>query len=315
MSIISEIVESASNKPGYEVRYDTEQVIRRILPEPAADLRRVNLRTLRVSDVAMPSAGDHLLAPSAVGNKGRLAADLIAQTSRCVAAGANVVLLADAPQPIQDSAGKISTVERPGGLSVSEAAVFSKISPQTPATDAALPVYRSMLDRSLSIGGVPTYAFRTTITRRESHRWAHAQLDDALLVSIVLGIGRAIDRILLGMIAHQNPAEFSIAAAAARGVRIDDLRAIVGTAGHGSPAWRGDGIFSVAGGVPAEITADMSDTLVGAFAKCGVIMHEEITLIAQRTNVNGDMSVTCLLNAESLLPVTGALLPVWKISA
>lgn len=309
MSIIHDLTKTAASKPGFHAVYSTEETVRRLTPEPQADMRRLSLRELRVGGSV---TGDGLLHFSGAGEKTRLAVDVIAEASRVVAAGAKVVLIADAAQPVKDSAGQMHMVETQGGLFVAEPAPFVKISPATPATDAALPVFRSMVDRSLSIGGTPTLAFRTVISRRERHRWMDTQLDDALLSSIVQGIGRTVDEVLLTTIMNQVPAAFTVAAAAARGLRIDDLRGIVGRSGNGA-GHRGDGVFCAAN-IPAEISADLDDTVVGAFHKSGVAIHEEVVLMAQRTNTDGDMAVTCLINIESLLPVTGALLPFWTVA-
>lgn len=309
MSVLQSILQNAAAKPGFRAVVDTQETIRRLTPEPQADMRCINLRQLSINEPREVGQLD-LKGGNAVS---RVASELIASHSRVLAAGAKLVLLPDAPQPVQDSKSGTVLVQTPGGLSVAEPAPFAKIAPNNPATDSPLPVYRSMLDRSLNFGGTATHAFRTVISRRTRHNWAHGQLDDALMSAIVQGLGSLVDRLLLTTIANQNPGEFSIAKAAARGLKFDDLSGIIGTAGAGAH-FRGDGMLCAAN-VPAELSDATASTLVGAFHKAGLILHEDITLLAQRVNNSDDMAVTVLVSAESLLPVTGTLLPFWTVSA
>lgn len=306
MTILTEILDNAANKPGFSMRVDTEETIRRITPEPQADMRRLSLRELKLNDVLTGGPDAVLPAVGSAGAKTRIASDVIELNSRVVAAGAHIVLIADATQPIQDSAGKIALIERPAGFIVAEPAPFAKVNDGATFSDSSVPAHRAMMDRSTA----PTYAFRTVLSRREMKTWLNGELENGVLMSICLGLGRLVDKVLLDAIAATSPSAFTIAAAAARGLKITDLAALVGTSGNGA-TFRGDGEFTAAN-IPADLTADMAGTIVGDFSRAAVGVFEDITLIGQRTQADGSMSVTCIANAQALLPVTGAF---WSVSA
>jgi hypothetical protein len=291
--------------------YDSEETIRRITPEPQADMRRLSLRNLQVSTVLNAGPDAVLPAPTNPGTKTRVASDVIQLNSRTVAAGARIVLIADAVKPIQDSAGQIAMVERPGGYIVAEPAAFGLVADGASVSDSTTPVYRAMLDRSTA----PTYSFRTVLSRRDQKSWMNGELEDGVLMSILCGLGRLVDQVLLNAVVAATPPAFTIGAAAARGLKIEQLSGLVGTSGDGA-GWRGDGEFCAAGGIRADLTGDMAGTIVGDFGRAAVGLFEDIVLIGQRTsNANGDMAVTCHANAQALLPVTAALLPFWTVSA
>lgn len=316
MSILSEIISTANNAPAFDIRTDVEETVRRITPQPQADMRRLNLRSLTVGDVLNAGSDAILPAPGNAGTKTRIASDVISLNSRAVAAGAHIVLIADAIQPIQDSAGKIAFVERPGGFVVAEPAQFAKVNDGAAVSGSAIPAHKATMDRSVA----PAFMFRTTLSRRETKRWMNGELEDGVLLSILMGLGRMVDKVLLDAIAAAAPSAFTVAAAAARGLKYSDLRALVGTNGAGAFV-TADGQLAAypfnttgwAGGVPGELTADMAGTIVGDFGRAAVGLFQDISLIGQRTTADGAMTVTCIANAEALLPVTGALLPFWSI--
>lgn len=308
MSVLSEIISTASSKPGYSMRVDTEETVRRITPEPQADMRRLSLRSLQVADVINAGPDEVLPAPQNPGVKTRVATDVIELNSRAVAAGAHVVLIADATQPIQDSAGKIAFVERPGGFIYAEPAGFALVADGAAITDSALPVARALMDRSVA----PTYAFRTVLTRTQQKSWFHGELEDGVLLSIMKGLGVMVDAVLLAAIAATTPPAFSLAAVAARGLRYDELRGIVGTSGTGAFIDASGQLVAMpfnvtgwAGGIEAELSPSIAETIVGDFSRAAVGLFEDVTLIGQRASTDGAMTVTCLCNAEALLPVSG----------
>ena len=120
-------------------------------------------------------------------------------------------------------------------------------------------------------------------------------------MAFVLGLARASDAVLLTAIEATNPATFTAGAVAAKGLRIDELRGLVGTEGAGA-GWRGDGAFAVAGGIAADTTADTVGTVIGSFGRAGVAIHESIDLIVERHNTKGDLVLTAHANMIPLLP-------------
>src|SRR5690606_32912160 len=118
--------------------------------------------------------------------------------------------------------------------------------------------------------------------------------------AIVLGIGRAADEILLSALTAAGLADFSLAAVAAKGLAFSELRAVVGTAANGA-AVDDNGVLRAAG-VPADLTPEMAGTIVGSFNRTAVAVHEDIRVIFERLNLNGDLTVTAWLNAVPVIP-------------
>ena len=96
------------------------------------------------------------------------------------------------------------------------------------------------------------------------------------------------------------PATFSLAAAAARGLKFEELRALIGTAGTGAAVGH-DGALRAAG-VAAELTSDTADTLIGSFARSAVAIHDDVRLHFERRNTKGDLVATAWVQFIPLLP-------------
>lgn len=148
------------------------------------------------------------------------------------------------------------------------------------------------------------------VTRSQLRNYGNDNVVDEILLSLVLGLARAADAALLGAIKATAPALFSLGAAAAQGLRLDELRALVGTAGNGA-AIREDGTLTAAG-IHAELTADMAETMVGAFNRSAVAIHEDVTVTAERRNAAGDLIVTAWANMIPLAPNTAMF---WTVGA
>lgn len=238
-----------------------------------------------------------------------MAVDVIQMNSRVVAAGAKIVVIGDAPIAVNDSLGSIRMIERPAGFIVAEPASFAEVADGSNVPDSDVPVFRALIDRFVA----PGWAFRTTLSRRAQKSWMNGELENGVLLSILAGLGRMVDQALLNAIIADTPSEFSIGAAAARGLKVANLRGLVGTDGDGS-TFRADGVLAAAG-VTAELTGDIQETIVGDFSRAAVGVFEDITLMGHRTSTDGAMSVTCIANADALLPVKGSALPFWVVSA
>ncbi|HEY4370496.1 MAG TPA: hypothetical protein VGN52_01035 [Burkholderiales bacterium] len=308
-NILADIFNAAANKPGFSARVDTEEIVRRVTLEPQADIRRISLRTLQVQDVLNAGPDAVLPGPGNPGIVTRIATDVIELNSRAVGAGAKIVLIQDAPQATKDSAGDLVLFEWPAGYVVAEPAAFSQVADGDNVTPSAVPVHRAVMDRSTA----PAFMFNTSLSRREMKSWMNGTLENGTLLSILSGLGRVVDSVLLTAILAATPGAFSIGAAAARGLKIEGLRGLVGTSGNGA-GFNGVGMFCAAN-IPAEITGDMAQSLVGDFQRSAVGLFEDITLIANRLNLDGSMSITAVANCQALIPVAGALLPFWTVGA
>jgi hypothetical protein len=321
MTIISQMIESAATKPAFTHVTDTEETIRRVQPNSAHDLRYLNLKELSIAhtindgpdSVYTNNAEGVFPGPGHPGYNSQVAINAIAQNSVVVGAGASIVLIEDAVQPKKDPSGGVYMTEQPAGFITAIPANFQKVIDGENTSDSELPVYRDLADRSI----IPSYFFRVVLSRRQQKDWMEGQLESSLLYSIIAGVGKVADRVLLESLMTANvptpvdelgnppimhePSVFSIAAAAAKGVRIGDLRAIIGTNGAGA-SFNGMGQLTAAG-IKAELSSETSATLIGDWSTVAVGILGSITLIAQRVDfINGQMAVTAIVNARSLIP-------------
>ncbi|MHA6830450.1 hypothetical protein [Ralstonia pseudosolanacearum] len=226
---------------------------------------------------------------------------IIEQYSRCVQAGASVILAhpRDTAIAIKDEKtdGLLGFYEDPQLLRVVDPAAFQTLADGSAATASAMPTH----DAVFTWPSVPTAAFRTTVTRAQNRALGGGEnLRSALLDAILRGLAEYCDGLLLAAIAATTPAAFSFGAAAARHLKLEDLRGLVGTNGAGA-AFRGDGAFVLNPGIPAELTAAHAASFIGAFGTAGIALWPTLDVHVRRMNVDGDLDVTCLANAQAVV--------------
>lgn len=273
--------------------------------KPAATFGTLNLATSELQVLfdkqgrLVDSKGNTIVAPIATpgGERFTLEAGIL-QMSRTAAAGAHVVV-----RPDPDKAQAIGPADPMLGIerqikyfNTVEAAPFADVTDDADVSASVLPVHRSTINWSAS----GQKGVRFEVKRRDLKAIGNDVFVDEVLLSLVLGLARQADAVLLAAIKAATPAAFTLAAAAAQGLRIDDLRALVGTNGNGA-TWRGDGAFTAAN-IPADLTADTDITVAGAFNRAGVAIHEDVTVTAERRNLQGDLIVTAYANMIPLLP-------------
>jgi hypothetical protein len=134
----------------------------------------------------------------------------------------------------------------------------------------------------------------------------------AAFVSMVLGLARSLDKVFMAQLTGAVPTgqAFSLAAAAAAGLRFDELRAIIGTAGTGAGV---DAMGKLrANGIEAELTGDTANSFIGSFQRAALCLHEDIRLFVERRDANGSLLITCLANAQ---PLIADPLKFWRTTA
>ena len=226
----------------------------------------------------------------------KLSAALVA-ASRVAMAGAHIIVRPDQSEAVPTGHTGIVALRRDvSAFRTIEAAEFS-----TPADDAevavsAHPASAAAIDWSTSI---PT-AYRVELPRLERRDVGEELIVSEVMASIILGLSRAADSVLLSAIAAQMPpawsppdntvGEFTLAAAAARGLKFSELRALIGTAGYAATVGA-DGALRAAG-IPGELTPDALQTIVGAFSRAAVAVHPEVMIHMDRSGKQGDLTVT-----------------------
>lgn len=224
--------------------------------------------------------------------------------SRVADAGAHIIrlpeqTLIEGPAPV--------LAEVPAGLRIIRPAPFATVADDTDVTASALAdvIKEAKVDRA----AMPQVAVRIPLPRSALKDIHEAQIVAEVTHAIALGVGAAADRALLSAIVAAGPAPFSFGAAAAAGLRHRDLRAIVGTGGAGAVADRGELFVN---GIGAEISDAVTETIVAAFDRFGVIVSPEIELLAERTDAAGGVVLTAWMGIAALVPDTGV---AWTVAA
>lgn len=306
-------------RPDGEFVYDSRMERRNVVSGT------VGLRAL-LPDL-MDSAGRLVRVPAArPAMEARTVEDRIRQSSRVLAAGAHLIEL---PEPDLRMAGPEPVlVDEPGSFVTVEPAPFEKIElvedaapsavfwgdgsrDQGEVSTAALPWSAAEIDRRT----LTQRAVKFEMSRKQLKARRDGELESWALFAIALGLGRAVDAELLSAIEAANPDEYSHTGAsspAAKGLRFDELRAIVGRFGtFVEPAgafedWNASGRrgLTVRGTIPAEFSPDAEKTIIGAFTRAAVVITPEIDVLMERTRAGG-LRMACWAGFQALLPDVG----------
>lgn len=186
-------------------------------------------------------------------------------------------------------------------------APFATLADGTDAPVSPIPTH----DAIFTWPDVATAAFRTTITRAQNRMLGGGEdLRAALLDAIFRGVAEYCDSLLLAALTAAAPAAFTFGGVAAQHLKFSDLRAVCGTSGTGAfvdakgnlVALPTNAIGYQSGGIPAELSAMTASTFIGAFGTAAVAIWPELTVNARRLSTAGDMELTCLVNAQAVLP-------------
>ncbi|MGJ7514432.1 hypothetical protein ACSFE6_08850 [Pseudomonas baetica] len=307
MNELKRLLEDAKRQSAASAIYDQTGAVRHIIPKAPASVMSRSLRELSLPPFLANQGLHQVRVPlGAEAGKQTTFSSVLLQASRVSQAGARIILVEDADEARAIPSGGIAWQKRNAGYTLVEAADFALVADGTDVADGSLPIYRDLID----LDTMPSHGFRVALSRADQKAYEDGELADNALVSIALGIARTADAVLLSAIAASTPANFSLGAAAALGVEFAELRALVGTAGNGAAVGQ-DGTLRAAG-VLAELTPATAETIVGSFSRAAVAVHEDIRLVAERTNKQGELILTCFLNAQALLPLPGAF---WKVAA
>jgi hypothetical protein len=221
----------------------------------------------------------------------------IVQASRTAQAGANLIVLEERPEPqfVDPQTGAMSMYEFPGEFVSVDPAPFAEVEDDEDTPETERPIHVAEIARDGRQFGV-----RFKVNRAEQKRRGEQQVADEMLLAIVSGVAQAADLALLEAIKAVTPAAFTLGAAAAAGVRVGDLHALVGTGAAGAE-FRADGQL-VAAGIRAELTPGIAETIVGDFNRAALVVGPELTIMADRMNTRGDVTVQAWLNIDAAVP-------------
>lgn len=300
------LVERARTEPDSIVRDNGGGDIRVVRRSPTVSAT-IDLTTSTLPDQKRAAADGSVRAAlfpelSQIAGKRVSLSTAIAAAAAVTRAGA--ALLVQAPSVPVNSAPVVAFREQVAGLVNVSPLVLSQIADGADAPTVSL---ESLLHRVSAIfESAPTLAASLKLTRRE-YMNADIDLNAALSYAITAGIAQAVDRVLLDAlvaapIAGVPAIDFNAFAAA--NVDAQQLRALAGTSGgNGAVSFRPDGQL-VAGGVPAELTSQVSKVIVGQWAGAGVGLGREITLNVTRVGRDGDVEIVAMLELHPLVART-----------
>lgn len=309
MNELQKLLADARRQLGYHETLNPDGSVRNVTRKAAASVATMSLRALELP--APPSAAGlsavHVPQGEAAGKATTLPL-AVARSSRAVTAGANLFLVEDAVQPAQGGlSGEIALPRRRGRFGVVEAANLAAVADGVDLVPGTLPYFSAEVDLETAA----SYGAAFTISRADQRNFNDAELSDAALAAFVLGIGRAVDEALCAAIIATTPSAFTIGAAAAKGFTVGELRALVGTAGAGA-TFNASGSLVAGPGVIAELCADTSATICGAWNRSACAVHQDIRVIAERLGRNGDLKLVAWVTIAPLVPVPGAF---WTVAA
>ncbi len=291
-------IQEAQRAMPYQARYTPGIEEPQYLPKRAASLRTL---TLASTSVSVDSTGQII-----VGSTANMAGETISiekaifQGSRFAQAGGNLIFLPEHAQPVETGkTGIVALRNEPVSFSVVKPAALALVADDADAPTGTLPVYVSSIDRT----GQKSYGVAFKLSRADQKERGEETTADELLASIVAGLSKVVDRLALQAILAATPTNFSLAAAAAAGVRFGELRALVGTSATAASI-RADGRL-IAAGIEAELTDTMSQTVIGDFSKAAAVIGPDLQILVSRLNKNGDVTVTAWLSADAVCPAAG----------
>lgn len=227
--------------------------------------------------------------------------------SRVVQAGAHLIEMAEAE--VAGFGAEPVLAEHPQEFSTIEAAPIDAVALTGAGADAegdvtasALPIASATLDRS----ALTQRAWRVEIPRSALRDRGEDRVAGELMTAVAVGLGRAVDAELMTALDAAATVGFDLHAAAAKGLRMADLRAVIGTGAVSGPAVDRGELF--VDGIPAELSGDVDATIIGAFERAAVFVQPELELLAERTAAGG-LVMTLWADFQAAVPDAGFF---WK---
>lgn len=276
--------------PYREIQRDGDREPLRI-GKPAA-----SMRTLVIAETPLPSAAVGRLVPNMAAETMTLGAAIVA-ASRAAAAGANLVILPPHAEPafVDRETGIMGTYAFPSEFVSVDPAAFSEIDDDEDTPETERPVSIAEISRDGRQFGV-----RFKIGHTEQKARGGQQVADEVLQAIISGVAQVADKVLLQAILAGTPGAFSLATAAAAGVKAASLRALIGSDATGAE-FRNDGTLTAAG-ITGEFTPTIEETIIGEFARAAIVVGPEMTLTAERLDAAGSLTVQAWVNIAAAVP-------------
>lgn len=282
--------------------------------EPTSYLKRqaASLRTLTLDSTTVAVGRDGKISVGSAANSAGeqiTIAESIFRNSRAAQAGMGIELWPHL-EPVHIETGSetkvMAMVKQPKAFAVVNPAELSLIPDDDDMTVSDLPLFLASIDRD----NQKSYGVTYKLSRRQQKMRGEEQTAAEVLTAIFTGLSRIVDKLALEAILANTPENFTLAKAAAAGVRFADLRAMIGTAGTGAMV-RQDGQL-VAAGVPGELTNVTTQTVIGQFDRALAMLGTDMSVLVNRLNTNGDMTISAWLSVDAVAPDAGRF---WTVGA
>lgn len=229
----------------------------------------------------------------------------IAASAVTVQHGVHLIIM-EAPRLIEGAVPAFT--QSPAGLRIVSPAEFEVLS-LTPETGEGEATEKTLSDLVAEAkisreDDLRQYAFRVRVPRATARDLGEGVAEAEIAHAIAMGLAQAADRCLLAALQAAIPREnsgFGPGKAAAKGLRWDDLRAVLGT--NRTPASvTVDGGVLYADGVPAELVNAPVAAIVAAWSRFGIVMHPDVRVMAERIDATGSLTVTVFADMAPVVP-------------
>lgn len=283
----------------------------KLIPKPAAAMR-----TLTLDDTAVRvDRNGKIMVEGTANNAGETIsiAESIFRGSRFAQAGGNIEFWPHLDPQFVGKTGIIGTVEQPKAFAVVGPADLELIADDefgndTEMTVSSLPLYLADISRA----NQKSYGVCYRLSRAQQIARGEEQTAAEVLTAIFSGLSKVVDKLAIAAILANTPEAFTLAKAAAAGVRFDQLRGLVGTNGANAHI-NANGRLVVwpfspnvqTGGIPGELTPVAAETIVGDFSRALAILGADMTILVNRLTVAGDVTVSAWLSVDAVCPASG----------
>lgn len=216
---------------------------------------------------------------------------MVGKHSRFVQAGGNLVLANTAPNGLA-SGDEDNFYTRPERLRLNKPAAFTLLGDGLEVAESAYPVD----ELEVKVGDAANYSTFFKLPRKKRKALPAELVAYEIGLAISRGVANLVDKVILDAIVAAAPGAFSLGTLASKDVKIEELRAIVGTNAAGV-AWRGDGTFTAAN-IPAELSPAIAETVAGAWNKAFAIISDETRIVLRRLDIEGGLDVMCHVNVK-----------------
>jgi hypothetical protein len=267
----------------------------RLYPKPAAVTGSFRL------SAALPAlpAGDHArsIDLQSMRNAQVVMSLAVTEASRVMQAGAKLIPINAAPQPVQSDAGFPAWYTRPARFEVVTAPAFAVVADGDDVTTSVLPLATAEVG---NWGDAASHAISFTLSRADQRNRTEAESEFIVARSLALGLAKVCDSVLLSAILAGTPTAFTLAKTASRGLRFEELRAICGTGAQGA-AVGADGVLRVSG-ISAELTDASATSIIGAFGRAAIAIDDEVRVTIKRVSKLTDLEITAFVSIKPLIP-------------